>query len=118
MLNLARDGLGVRRIDAVVITHYHCDAILGLDDLREHLKSLAGYRAEEGVFLARRRHLEALQRAAAALRAGASQLSGYGAGELLAEDLRLCQQHLGEITGALTSDQLLGEIFSSFCIGK
>ena len=91
----------------------------GIDLLREHLKSCVGYGgAGEGRFSARRRHLDALDRAAGFLAAGKLQLINAGAGELLAEDLRQCQHCLGEITGAVTSDQLLGEIFSSFCIGK
>jgi tRNA modification GTPase len=78
-----------------------------------------GYReAGEGLFSARRRHLQSLQRAQDALHSGRSQLLNAGAGELLAEDLRQCQESLGEITGAVSSDQLLGEIFASFCIGK
>jgi len=91
----------------------------GLELLREHLKECMGYQqtAESG-FSARRRHLEALHRAAAHLDHGHAQLTLAGAGELLAEDLRQAQQALGEITGAFTSDDLLGRIFSSFCIGK
>ena len=72
----------------------------------------------EGGFTARRRHLDALERAKRALLAGQTQLQSHGAGELLAEGLRQCQKHLGEITGEFSSDDLLGEIFSSFCIGK
>ena len=74
--------------------------------------------AGEGGFTARRRHLDALSRAAKALEAGKQQLNTSGAGELLAEDLRQCQSYLSEITGEFTPDDLLGEIFSSFCIGK
>jgi tRNA modification GTPase len=78
-----------------------------------------GYsQGNEGSFSARRRHLQSLQRAAEALDAGQRQLVTAGAGELLAEDLKLCQHYLGEITGVISSDKLLGEIFSSFCIGK
>ncbi|MDC3332811.1 tRNA uridine-5-carboxymethylaminomethyl(34) synthesis GTPase MnmE [bacterium] len=92
---------------------------LGIDLLRDHLKHCMGYNgAGEGSFTARRRHIDALTRAQTALNAGQEQLHGHGAGELLAEDLRLCQQILGEITGNFSSDDLLGEIFSSFCIGK
>ena len=91
----------------------------GLELLREHLKTCMGYQqtAESG-FSARRRHLEALHQAAAHLDHGHAQLTLAGAGELLAEDLRQAQQALGEITGAFSSDDLLGRIFSSFCIGK
>jgi tRNA modification GTPase len=91
----------------------------GIDALREHLKDVMGYNATaEGGFLARRRHIEALHRAQQSILAGESQLQGLGAGELLAEDLRVAQQALSDITGEFTADDLLGEIFSSFCIGK
>lgn len=91
----------------------------GLEALREHLKECMGYQAGgEGGFIARRRHLEALLKAKDDLEQGAQQLNGFGAGELLAEDLRAAQDALGEITGTVTSDDLLGRIFSSFCIGK
>lgn len=91
----------------------------GLDLLREHLKACMGYeQTSESSFSARRRHLEALRQAATHLEHGHAQLTLAGAGELLAEDLRMAQQVLGEITGAFSSDDLLGRIFSSFCIGK
>ncbi len=92
---------------------------IGVDTLREHLKDVMGYNAaSEGGFLARRRHIDALNRAKDALAYGRQQLEGMGAGELLAEDLRMAQNALNEITGAFTADDLLGEIFGSFCIGK
>lgn len=91
----------------------------GIDALREHLKQCIGFDAStEGSFLARRRHLDALDRAAGHLAIGQEQLHSYIAGEILAEELRLTQQHLNEITGEFSSDDLLGRIFSSFCIGK
>ena len=91
----------------------------GVDALREHLKACMGFQGEsEDGFLARRRHLDALTRARELLEQGRVQLQDFGAGELLAEDLRQAQDTLGEITGAMTADDLLGEIFSSFCIGK
>ncbi|WP_019676231.1 tRNA uridine-5-carboxymethylaminomethyl(34) synthesis GTPase MnmE [Arsukibacterium perlucidum] len=91
----------------------------GIDALREHLKQCIGFDAStEGSFLARRRHLDALDRAAEHLEIGQEQLHSYIAGEILAEELRLTQQHLNEITGEFSSDDLLGRIFSSFCIGK
>ncbi len=91
----------------------------GLQLLRDHLKACMGYEqtAESG-FSARRRHLDALRQASEHLEHGRAQLTLAGAGELLAEDLRQAQQALGEITGAFSSDDLLGRIFSSFCIGK
>ena len=91
----------------------------GLNYLVDHLKHCMGYSGSEaGSFTARRRHLDALQRTQQYLCSGEKQLNEAGAGELLAEDLRLAQQCLAEITGEFTSDDLLGEIFSSFCIGK
>ena len=91
----------------------------GLDLLRQHLKQAMGYEAGgEHQFMARRRHLEALEDARGFLLKGQAQLRDMGAGELLADDLRQCHKALGQITGAMSSDALLGEIFSSFCIGK
>lgn len=91
----------------------------GVGNLKAHLKDVMGYSGTtEGRFSARRRHLDALDRARQALENGETQLAGYGAGELLAEDLRDAQQALGEITGEFSADDLLGEIFGSFCIGK
>lgn len=91
----------------------------GMDLLKNHLKACMGYGGDvEGRFSARRRHLHSLQKASGYLLAGHTQLTCAGAGELLAEDLRQCQNSLGEITGAVSSDELLGRIFSSFCIGK
>jgi len=90
----------------------------GIDLLKSHLKQVMGYKHSEGSFIARRRHLDALERANQFLQAGKQQLDGYGAGELLAEDLKQTQNALNEITGDFTPDDLLGKIFSSFCIGK
>lgn len=91
----------------------------GVEALREHIRRLAGYKdLGEGAFTARRRHLDALDRAAKHFKAGCDALEKDKAGELLAEELRLAQQKLGEITGEFSSDDLLGRIFSEFCIGK
>lgn len=91
----------------------------GLALLQEHLKTEMGYaQTEEGVFMARKRHLDALQTALDWTLNGQQQLEQFAAGELLAEDLRLAQEALSEITGRFTSDDLLGRIFTSFCIGK
>ena len=78
-----------------------------------------GYEGEhEGLFIARRRHLDALERAKEAVEMGFQQMKLHQAGELLAEDLRHAQTALNEITGEFDNDDLLGKIFSSFCIGK
>ena len=91
----------------------------GVDALRRRIRELAGYENRgEGAFTARRRHIKALQKAAVHFATGRSALEDSGAGELLAEELRLAQQALGEITGTFTADDLLGKIFSEFCIGK
>ena len=92
---------------------------LGFTALREHLKSSMGYNSSEaGEFLARRRHLDALERARNHIHHAQHNLLQVHAGELCAEELRLAQDALNEITGEFTSDDLLGRIFSSFCIGK
>jgi tRNA modification GTPase len=90
----------------------------GLESLRDHLKQLAGSGSGEGAFSARRRHVLALEQVAAHLDHTAHVLTDTHAGELAAEELRHAQHALGEITGTYTSDDLLGAIFSSFCIGK
>jgi tRNA modification GTPase len=91
----------------------------GLDELRERIKAQAGYEAAEaGTWSARARHLDALERATQRVERARTQLGQLNAYELVAEDLRQAQQALGEITGEVTSDELLGRIFASFCIGK
>jgi len=91
----------------------------GLDMLRQHLKQCMGFDAGmEGSFSARRRHVQALQQAAQHLEQGRQQLTDNTAAELLAEELRSAHHALGEIVGHVSSDALLGKIFSSFCIGK
>ena len=91
----------------------------GVDSLREHLKASAGYRGgESGALAARRRHLDALGRALTLVGGAWQALRDSQAFELFAEDLRLAQRALGEITGEVSSEDLLGQIFGSFCIGK
>ncbi len=91
----------------------------GMEDLLGLIKQATGSRDSEGQgFIARQRHLDALQRANQYLDAGIAQLLTTPAMELLAEELVSCQRALGEITGEVSSDDLLGMIFSSFCIGK
>jgi len=90
----------------------------GMDLLARHLKQSVGYNdSADNVFIARTRHLEALKAAHEFIGTALTQLK-VSAGELVAEDLRQAQQSLAEITGQFTSDDLLGKIFSSFCIGK
>jgi len=100
----------------VYLSAKHAD---GLRLLLEHLKLSMGYQGNsDGLFIARHRHLDALARAQAFVADGYSQFSSHMAGELLAEDLRQAQMSLNEITGTFDNEDLLGEIFSSFCIGK
>jgi tRNA modification GTPase len=91
----------------------------GVPLLRRHLQDCVGFRVDApGALSARRRHLDAIDRARAHVDTGWRQLVDADAGELLAEELRLAQDALGEITGAVSSEALLGKIFASFCIGK
>lgn len=91
----------------------------GIELLKRHLKQSVRFgEGGEGEFIARRRHLVALEQALHHTRQGMVVLERQSAGELLAEDLRLAQQVLGEITGEFSADDLLGRIFSTFCIGK
>ncbi|MBT8040639.1 MAG: tRNA uridine-5-carboxymethylaminomethyl(34) synthesis GTPase MnmE [Xanthomonadales bacterium] len=91
----------------------------GLDGLRARIREAVGATDQaEGNFSARQRHVDALKRAGIHLETGRREMEYSGSGELLAEELRLAQAALGEITGELLPDDLLGEIFSSFCIGK
>jgi len=91
----------------------------GIDLLKCHLKNYVGYQQKtEGQFIARRRHLEAIDNAEKHLTMADKNLHQLKAGELLAEELRLAQQALSSITGEFSSDDLLGRIFSDFCIGK
>lgn len=123
-IDLSGESEGLVNGSAAGSTNQTCIGIsaatgAGIDVLKQHLKDIMGYhQSSEGGFTARRRHLDALERAQNYLNAGKAQLQGYAAGELLAEDLRHTQNALSEITGEFTSDDLLGRIFSSFCIGK
>lgn len=91
----------------------------GIEELKNTLKDIVGFKqTAEGSFIARRRHLDAIERAIQYCENGKQQLEVYHAGELLADELRQAQNALSEITGEFTADDLLGRIFSSFCIGK
>ncbi len=101
------------------LVHVSAKTGAGIDALQERLRRAAGYRnLGEGAFTTRKRHVDALRRAAGHFEKGRKALEETKAGELLAEELRLAQEALGEITGAVSSDDLLGRIFSEFCIGK
>ena len=90
----------------------------GIDTVRESLSEFAGLNSGiEGVFVARKRHLDAIEETLEFINSALSQLNS-GSSELVAEDLRQAGMKLGQITGEFSSDDLLGEIFSSFCIGK
>ena len=105
--------------DTEAVIHVSALTGSGIDRLRQRLKDFAGYREDgEDAFIARERHLDALNRAQEFFNRGLDQYRIHRAGELLADDLTGCQHALGEITGEVTSEDLLGFIFSSFCIGK
>ncbi len=111
--NAAAAPSGVPRIDVSALTG------AGLDGLRAHLKSCMGYHTlESGSVSARQRHLEALGRAQASVEDAARVLMETRAGELVAQELRSAQRALDEIGGEFSNEDLLGRIFSSFCIGK
>ena len=124
-VTIVRNKIDLTNVQASINENQHSEIALsaksgeGIKILRDHLKKIMGYTGlTEGVFLARRRHLDALIRAKEFVLNGQAQLKESKAGELLAEDLRQAQHALGEITGFVSSDELLGKIFSSFCIGK
>jgi tRNA modification GTPase len=106
-------------VDGITCIYLSAKLGHGMELLRDQLKHCVGYQTTtEGGFSARRRHLDALNRCQILLQEGSQQLAYSQAGELLAEDLRQAQECLSEITGTFTSDDLLGRIFGSFCIGK
>ncbi|MDD2934544.1 MAG: tRNA uridine-5-carboxymethylaminomethyl(34) synthesis GTPase MnmE [Methylotenera sp.] len=115
-IDVAKQAAFVEEIDHTTHIYISAKTGAGLDLLKSHLLQLAGYQNNaEGVFMARARHLEALTKVQAHLQLAATQIS---AAELVAEELRLAQEALSSITGEFTPDDLLGEIFSKFCIGK
>lgn len=122
-IDLAAAPAGTRSIDtargAVPVVYLSATRGDGVDALCQHLHAVAGVAGHlEGGFSARRRHLELIDIARSHFDAAVERLERDRAGELMAEELRLAQQALSEITGAFTSDDLLGRIFASFCIGK
>ena len=91
----------------------------GMESLIERITGqISDYNQDKQAFMARRRHVDALQRALECIRQATATFSDTRSGELMAEDLRGAQRYLNEITGEFTSDDLLGKIFSTFCIGK
>ncbi len=113
--DIPRETLPVFDISKVYVS---CETGQGLDELVCLLKDKVGFHPPENSLIARTRHLDALKRAKLHALEAHTQLTVYEAGELVAESLRLSQTALGEITGQMTADELLGRIFSSFCIGK
>ena len=106
----------VKEINGATHIYLSAKTGAGLELLKSHLLKLAGYENNsEGVFMARARHLEALLKVETHLSIAGQQIKSA---ELLAEELRIAQDALGSITGEFTPDDLLGEIFSKFCIGK
>lgn len=118
-IDLMNEKAGLDQQDGFPVLSLSAKQTDGIDILRKHLKACVGFEnLAEGVYTARRRHLQALQEAEEAVHRGRDALVTHNAGELLAEELRIAQDALGQITGRFSADDLLGEIFSSFCIGK
>lgn len=117
--DLSREEVQQQEINGNTVLHISASEKQGINLLAEHLKDCMGFNTgAEGQIIARRRHINALEKAAEHIYIGKEQLEASMAGELLAEELRIAQQFLNEITGEFSSDDLLGKIFSSFCIGK
>jgi tRNA modification GTPase len=118
-IDLTKEPAGVQTDKPVPVIGLSTKTGEGFKSLKHHLQHLMRVQDNtEGIFMARRRHIQALETCLGHLQEGQSQLSEYLSGEILAEELRLGQQELNQITGDFTSDDLLGRIFSSFCIGK
>ena len=116
--DLSGDEIGLQESDAGTEIYLSAKTGDGIDSLRQHLKQCMGYEQRtEGLFIARRRHVEAINAAIENLQQATTCLQS-GNGELLAEELKLAQQQLSSITGEFTSEDLLGRIFADFCIGK
>jgi len=90
----------------------------GIPELREQLKAAAGYQSDSSAWSARRRHVDALARAQSLFELAEARLSERASFELVAEELRQAHEALGEITGEVSNDALLGAVFATFCIGK
>jgi tRNA modification GTPase len=117
-IDVTGDAPGATKQDSTTL-NISAQTGAGIDELRKTIRRLAGYRdLGEGAFTARRRHVDAIVKAQEHFQRGREALAENKAGELFAEDLRLSHEALGEITGSVSSDDLLGRIFSEFCIGK
>lgn len=118
-IDLSDEAAGIKDTDGHAVISVSAKTGLGMDLLRSHLKALIQFSTHgDGDFSARRRHLDAIGRAQQAVFAAKQALQKSLAGELMAEDLRQAQMALAEITGEFSADDLLGEIFANFCIGK
>ena len=118
-IDISADQPSLSRDDKVVEIKLSAKTGDGVELLKQHLKQCMGYeQSTQGRFTARRRHLVALEQAQQHCKTAQQQLQIAQAGELIAEDLKQAQQALSDITGEFSSDDLLGRIFSSFCIGK
>lgn len=117
--DLSEEHIGIDQSATYPVVKISAKAQKGIDILKQHLKDCMGFdQVGEDQIIARQRHITALQNAQLHINSGKEQLEVNMAGELLAEELRIAQEYLNEITGEFTSDDLLGKIFSSFCIGK
>ncbi|MFT4886840.1 MAG: tRNA modification GTPase [Pseudohongiellaceae bacterium] len=123
-IDLARDNwtspnsVNIQNISVPVIA-ISAKNLLGMESLRQHLKECVNYTAAgENSFIARERHLISLRGALKHIEIASERVSDHSHWELLAEELRIAQQELNKITGDFSSDDLLGEIFSNFCVGK
>ncbi len=115
-IDVANESALVTEKDGATHIYLSAKTGAGLDLLKRHLLKLAGYENNsEGVFMARARHLDALEKVQIHLKFASEQINSA---ELVAEELRISQEALSSITGEFTPDDLLGEIFSKFCIGK
>lgn len=118
-IDLTGEAPALRTSDGLPVISLSVRTETGIELLRRHLAEIVGFVADpEQMFVARRRHVAALESALAELRQGRERLALDGSGELLAENLRGAHAQLAEITGAVSTDELLGRIFESFCIGK
>ena len=117
-IDLSRHPVGKYTTETGTVIYLSLKTGEGMELLLQHIKACVGYTAEtEGVFMARRRHLEAIDQAMSAVQKAVENFKA-GVLELLAEELRIAQNSLSEITGEFSSDDLLGRIFADFCIGK